>query len=110
MEKFITKLFNVLLCGAMLLALTILCFAVGNIFRIFTDAKFLQKNCYCIVEDKKTENSVVVVKQGFTFKQQRKLILRGINTDKQKSIEVWANQYDNVNVGDTISVDTLRIK
>lgn len=70
-------------------------------------SKFCNEHPHCIVVNKAVKFNSRVVKRGFATKASCTLKLRGIDADYHCFVTLPRPQYDVIQIGDTISVDTL---
>lgn len=95
----------------MVILASCLIFIIGNIVGSCMSAKevsnFLSNNRYGIVIEKNTFADIKMVRQGFAPDIKHIVILRGVDTGAEQSIEVLPTQYENIEVSDTISLNKL---
>lgn len=95
----------------MVILVSFLIFIIGNIVGSCMSAKdvsnFLSNNRYGIVIEKNIVADIKMVRRGFAPDIKHIVMLRGVDTGVEQSIEVLLTQYENIEVSDTISLNEL---
>lgn len=107
MENFLLRIAGSLLLlvsAILMLVVIVLGYSYYSITKL---SKFYNEHPHCIVVNKAARFSSHVVKRGFAAKASYTLKLRGIDADDHCFVTLPRPQYDVIQIGDTISVDTL---